>query len=186
MLIVILIIVAVIVIAGIACYNGLVSSRNACDTADQQISTQLQRRFDLIPNLVETAKGYSKHESETLKAVIEARSAGTTAIKNGSTNDALAADGKLTKSLWLILNAVGEAYPDLKANQNFLSLQEQLTTTENQVAYARQAFNDAVLAYNNQVEKFPSSIIAGMFHFERKEGFKVESEDVRHAPKVQF
>lgn len=179
-------IVAAIVIWAIGANNALVSSGNQCDNAEQQISTQLQRRFDLIPNLVATVKGYAKHESDTLRAVTAARSAGKAALDAGDTAAAVEADANLTRGLGLALNAVAEAYPDLKADKNFLSLQEELTTTENKVAFARQAFNDAVLAYNNRVEMFPSSIIAHLRHFQTRQGFTIEDEAAKTAPKVEF
>ena len=153
-------------------YNGLVTARNAFKNAFAQIDVQLQRRFDLIPNLVETAKGYLTHERETLEAVIAARGAavsGLAAAKASPGDPAAMAElaqpqGMLNGALGRLL-AVAEAYPDLKANQNMMQLTEELTSTENKVAFARQAFNDSVMAYNNRREVFPSSVVAGMFNF---------------------
>ena len=153
-------------------YNGLVTARNAFKNAFAQIDVQLQRRFDLIPNLVETAKGYLTHERETLEAVIAARGAamaGLSAAKASPGDPAAMAElansqGMLNGALGRLL-AVAEAYPDLKANQNMMQLTEELTSTENKVAFARQAFNDSVMGYNNKREVFPSSVFAGMFNF---------------------
>ncbi|RYE72102.1 MAG: LemA family protein, partial [Oxalobacteraceae bacterium] len=178
MLFILLVIVGLAVIAlvavlwGVGIYNGLVTARNAFKNAFAQIDVQLQRRFDLIPNLVETAKGYLSHERETLEAVIAARSAAQSGLAAASANPGdpaamaqlAAAQGQLNAGLGRLL-AVAEAYPDLKANQNMMQLTEELTTTENKVAFARQAYNDSVMAYNNKREVFPSSLLAGMFNF---------------------
>lgn len=185
-LIVTLAIVAIIAIWAVSTNNSLVAAKNRCDNAEQQIATQLQRRFDLIPNLVATVKGYAKHESETLAAITSARTSGKTALESGDTAGAVRADQEITSRLVPAFNAVAEAYPDLKADKNFLALQEELTTTENKVAFARQAFNDAVLAYDNKVESFPSSIVASCRHFGTREGFAVEDEAAKVAPKVEF
>ena len=177
-------------------YNGLVTARNAFRNAFAQIDVQLQRRFDLIPNLVETAKGYIKHERETLEAVIAARSAAMSglAAAKASPGDP-AAMAELASSQGLLngalgrLMAVAEAYPDLKANQNMMQLSEELTSTENKVAFARQAFNDSVMGYNNRREVFPSSAVAGMFQFAPAALLEIPAADqaqVRAAPKVQF
>jgi len=177
-------------------YNGLVTARNAFKNAFAQIDVQLQRRFDLIPNLVETAKGYLKHERETLEAVIAARGAaisGLSAAKASPGDPAAmaqlaAAQGQLNGALGRLL-AVAEAYPDLKANQNMMQLTEELTSTENKVAFARQAFNDSVMAYNNRREVFPGSLVAGMFNFAHAALLEIPTEQqaqVRAAPKVQF
>ena len=158
-----------------------------------QIDVQLTRRYDLIPNLVEAVKGYIKHERETLEAVIQARNTAVSNLEaakldpsNGeSIKNLAAAEGVLGGALGRLF-ALSEAYPDLKANQNMMSLQEELTSTENKVAFSRQHFNDAVLAYNNMAENFPNNIIAGMFRFESAAFLEVTSEEVREAPKVSF
>ena len=179
----------------IAVYNGLVTSRNTYKNAFAQIDVQLQRRFDLIPNLVETAKGYLKHERETLDAVISARSAAQLGLAAAKANPGdpeamatlAAAQGQLNAGLGRLL-AIAEAYPDLKANQNMMQLTEELTSTENKVSFARQAFNDAVMAFNNKREVFPSSMIAGMFNFAAAALFAIPADqpEMRDAPKVQF
>ena len=176
-------------------YNGLVTSRNAWKNAFAQIDVQLQRRFDLIPNLVETAKAYMGHERETLEAVIAARSAaqsGLAAAKAHPGDEAAmaqlaASQGQLNGVLGRLM-AVAEAYPDLKANQNMMQLSEELSSTENRVAFARQAYNDAVMGYNNKRETFPSSVVAGMFNFAHAALLDIPAEkaQVREAPKVQF
>ena len=177
-------------------YNGLITARNGFKNAFAQIDVQLQRRFDLIPNLVETAKGYLTHERETLEAVIAARGAaisGLSAAKASPGDPAAmeqlaATQGQLNGALGRLL-AVAEAYPDLKANQNMMQLTEELTSTENKVAFARQAFNDSVMAYNNRREVFPSSVVAGMFNFAPAALLEIPAQQqaqVRAAPKVQF
>ena len=176
-------------------YNGLVTSRNAWKNAFAQIDVQLQRRFDLIPNLVETAKAYMGHERETLEAVIAARSAaqsGLAAAKAHPGDEAAmaqlaASQGQLNGVLGRLM-AVAEAYPDLKANQNMMQLTEELSSTENRVAFARQAYNDAVMAYNNKREVFPSSVVAGAFNFAPAALLDIPADkaQVREAPKVQF
>jgi len=194
-----LILLAVIVVVafwGVGIYNGLVTARNAFKNAFAQIDVQLQRRFDLIPNLVETVKGYMAHERGTMEAVIAARGAamaGLSAAKASPGDPAAMAElaasqGALNGALGRLL-AVAEAYPDLKANQNMMQLTEELTSTENKVAFARQAFNDSVMAYNNKRETFPSSIFAGFFHFLPAALLEIPGEQqaqVRAAPKVQF
>lgn len=178
---------------GVGIYNGLVTARNAFKNAFAQIDVQLQRRFDLIPNLVETAKGYLSHERETLEAVIAARSAAQSGLAAAKANPGdptamaqlAAAQGQLNAGLGRLL-AVAEAYPDLKANQNMMQLTEELTTTENKVAFARQAYNDSVMAYNNRREVFPSSIIAGMFNFAAAALLEITDPAQRQAPKVSF
>jgi LemA protein len=187
--------VVVIGLWGVGIYNGLVTARNAFKNAFAQIDVQLQRRFDLIPNLVETAKGYMSHERETLEAVIAPRSAaqsGLSAAKASPGDPAAmaqlaAAQGQLDAGLGRLL-AVAEAYPDLKANQNMMQLTEELTTTENKVAFARQAYNDSVMAFNNKREVFPSSLLAGMFNFGPAALLDIPADkaEVREAPKVQF
>jgi LemA protein len=196
LLVVLGVIVGVIVllamfIAGI--YNGLVTLRNRYKNAYSQIDVQLKRRYDLIPNLVEAVKGYMAHEKGTLNDVIEARnramSAGQQASANPGDPNAMQklnqAEGQLGGALGRMF-ALSEAYPDLKANTNMLQLQEELTSTENKVSFARQAFNDAVTAYNTKREVFPNVIFAGMFGFFPAELFQVESEAVKEAPKIKF
>lgn len=195
LLIFIAILVAVAV-WGVGIYNGLVRARNAFRNAFAQIDVQLQRRFDLIPNLVEVAKTYMSHERETLEAVIAARSAAQSGLAAAKANpgDAeamaqlAAAQGQLNAGLGRLM-MVAEAYPDLKANQTMMQLTEELTSTENKVAFARQAFNDSVMAYNNKREVFPSSIFAGMFNFAAANLLAIPAEklaETRAAPKVQF
>jgi LemA protein len=180
--IIVLVLVAVLILYIIAVYNGLVRSRNQIENSWSQIDVQLKRRLDLIPNLIETVKGYASHERNTLEAVINARNA---AIAAPDTPAAQAqADGMLTGALRQVF-ALGEAYPDLKANQNFLALQEELTATEGRVAYARQFYNDSVLTYNNRLQVFPTVIIANILNFKRREYFEAE-EDARTVPTVEF
>jgi LemA protein len=175
-------IVVILVVYVVAAYNGLVTRRNQVDNAWSQIDVQLKRRLDLIPNLVETVKGYAAHERQTLEAVIQARN---TAISAPDTPHAQAeADNMLTGALRQLF-AVSEAYPDLKANQNFLALQEELTATEGRVAYARQFYNDSVLGYHNKLETFPTVLIAKMFNFDKREYFEAE-EAAQTAPSVEF
>ena len=191
--IIFLAIILAIVFYGVGIYNSLVNSRNRVKNAFAQIDVQLTRRYDLIPNLVEAVKGYMKHERETLEAVIQARNTAVSNLEaakldpsNGeSIKNLAAAEGVLGGALGRLF-ALSEAYPDLKANQNMMSLQEELTSTENKVAFSRQHFNDAVLAYNNMAENFPNNIIAGMFRFESAAFLEVTSEEVREAPKVSF
>ncbi len=163
-------------------YNSLIRLRNQVKNAWSQIDVQLKRRHDLIPNLVETAKGYMKHERETFESITNARSraAGATGIGEKSK-----AENALTEALSRFLLVV-ENYPELKANQNFLALQEELTSTENKIAFARQSYNDAVLFYNNKIEMFPSNIIAGMFGFKQEEFFEIVHKVEREVPKVSF
>ncbi len=190
---IILIVAVVIVMMIIGIYNGLVQKRNAYKNAFAQIDVQLKRRYDLIPNLVETAKGYMKHERETLEAVISARNAAYSANNNAVANPgdpsamkALAgAESQLNGALSRLL-VTFEAYPDLKANQNMLALQEELTSTENKVAFARQAYNDAVTVYNNGRETFPQNIVAGMLGFQPAALLEIENKEERVAPKVSF
>ena len=176
-------------------YNGLVTSRNGWKNAFAQIDVQLQRRFDLIPNLVETAKAYMGHERDTLEAVIAARSAAQSGLAAAKAHpgdaDAMAqlaaSQGQLNGVLGRLL-AVAEAYPDLKANQNMMQLTEELSSTENRVAFARQAYNDAVMAYNNKREVFPSSVVAGAFNFAPAALLDIPADkaQVRGAPTVEF
>ena len=181
-LIVIIAILVVLAIYAIYAYNGLIRRRNQIENAWSQIDVQLKRRIDLIPNLVETVKGYAAHERETLDAVIRARNA---AIAAPQTPQAQAdANNQITGALRQLF-ALGEAYPDLKANQNFLALQEELTATEGRVAYARQFYNDSVLDYNNKLQQFPTMIFARWLKFERREYFEAD-EAARTVPSVQF
>ena len=186
-------VVLVVAVIVIGIYNGLVRFRNRVKNAYAQIDVQLKRRYDLIPNLVETAKGYMKHERETLEAVTNARnqaaSAASAASKDptaaGAIKDLAGADGALTGALGRLM-VVMEAYPDLKANENMMQVQEELTSTENKVAFSRQAYNDAVLGYNNKREMFPSNIIAGMFGFNFAQSWELDDEAARDVPKVDF
>ncbi len=162
-------------------YNGLVKRRNQVDNAWSQIDVQLKRRHDLIPNLVETVKGYAAHERGTFEAVTAARA---NAINAQSPAAQAQAENVLSGALKSLF-AVAEAYPDLKANQNFLNLQEELTSAEDRVAYARQFYNDSVLSYNTQIQKFPTVLLAGWFHFEKREFFDAAPEDTE-TPQVQF
>lgn len=175
-------IVVALFVLGIVFYNKIVALKNRVDNAWQTIDAQLQRRYDLIPNIVSTVKGYAKHESETLAKVTEARANATSAA---TPEDKMQADNMLTGALRQLL-AVSENYPDLKANQNFIDLQEQLQDTEDKIVYARQSFNDCVLNYNNAIQQFPGNIIASLFGFKEKQGFVVDSEGARTAPKVEF
>jgi LemA protein len=186
-LIAIIIIVALIVIIAlvfVGMYNGLVKLRNRVDSAWSQISVQLQRRHDLIPNLVETVKGYASHERQTLEAVTAARNAAVTAQQGGGVEAQAQAENVLTGTLRQLF-ALSEAYPDLKANQNFLNLQEELTSTEDRVSYARQFYNDQVQKLNTKIQSFPTNLIAGMFNFNEREFFAAE-EGAIAVPKVQF
>lgn len=187
--------VGAVVLWGVGVYNGLVTARNAFSNAFAQIDVQLRRRYDLIPNLVETAKAYLSHERETLEAVTRARNvalagldAAKAALGDGAAMAQLAgAEGQLAGALSRLLVTV-EAYPDLKASTNMQQLSEELTSTENRVAFARQAYNDAVMSYNNRREMFPNSVVAGQFNFQTAALLEIgESEaQVRDAPRVQF
>ena len=190
---IVLIVVAVLAFWAIGVFNGLTRKRNAYKNAFAQIDVQLKRRYDLIPNLVETVKGYAKHERETLEAVIKARNIAATAAeaaaKAAGDPDAMARlaqseaalGGALSRQLVTV-----ERYPELKANQNFLALQEELTTTENKVSFARQAYNDAVTDFNNTRAVFPAVLLAGMFGFAEAKLLEVETPEMREAPKVSF
>lgn len=179
---VIIIPLAILLIWVISIYNGLVRLRNEIENAWAQIDVQLKRRADLVPNLVETVKGYAAHESSTLERVIQARNM---AVSARDVEGRIEAENLLSGALKSLF-AVSEAYPDLKANTNFLNLQEELKSTENKVAFARQFFNDRTLQYNNQREVFPANIVAGMFNFEKKPFFQVTDPTERDAPKVSF
>ena len=181
-LLIILAIIFVIVLWLIGIYNSLVRLRNQVKNAWSQIDVQLKRRHDLIPNLIETVKGYMKHERETLENITAYRSQAMSATTVG---DRAKAEGLLGGALGRLQVAV-EAYPDLKANQNFLSLQEELTSTENKISFSRQNYNDQVLFYNNKIQMFPSNIVAGMFRFTEEEFFEVEDQAEKAVPKVEF
>ena len=186
-------ILAAIVFWGIGIYNRLVNERNRVKNAFAQIDVQLTRRYDLIPNLVEAVKGYMKHERETLENVIKARNAASSSLDAAKSDPANAqaikelgqSEGALTAALGRLF-ALSEAYPDLKANENMMQFQEELASTENKVAFARQAFNDSVLQYNNSAQNFPNNVIAGFFNFEAASFLEIESEEMRSAPDVSF
>ena len=181
-LIIFIVIIVLIVLWVISVYNGLVKERMKVKNSWSQIDVQLQRRFDLIPNLVETVKGYMKHESDVLTKVTELRTSWANAKTVG---EKAALDNQLSESLKTIM-AVSESYPDLKANQSFTELQEELRNTENKISYSRQFYNDSVSRYNIKLQTVPSNIIAGIFNFEPEEFFKVESEEARQNVKVSF
>jgi LemA protein len=180
-LILIIVIVALLIGFIIGIYNSLVRLRNQVDNAWSQIDVQLKRRHDLIPNLIETAKGYMQHERGTLEAVTNARSQ---AMGAKGVAQAAKAEGVLGQALSKFLLTV-EAYPDLKANQNFLALQEELSSTENKIAFSRQAYNDQVLFFNNKIQMFPSNIVAGMFNFAKRDYFEIDTAE-KAVPKVSF
>jgi LemA protein len=197
-LLTVLLLVGLVLVFGgwaVGIYNGLITARNAYKNAFAQIDVQLSRRYDLIPNLVETVKGYLTHERETLEAVIRARNAAVSGLGAAKTNPGdpgamqqlSSADAGLSGALGRLM-MLSEAYPDLKANQNMMQLTEELTSTENKVAFARQAYNDQVMAYNNRREVFPNSILAGMFQFQPAALLEIAAEDAhkREAPKVSF
>jgi len=185
--------IAVVVFYAIGIYNSLINLRNRVKNAFAQIDVQLTRRHDLIPNLVEAVKGYMKHERETLDAVIKARNSAVSSLDAAKVDPSNAAaiqelgksEGALGAALGRLF-ALSEAYPDLKANQNMMQFQEELTSTENKVAFSRQAFNDAVLSYNNKAENFPNNIIAGMFGFQLASFLEIEAPEKREVPAVDF
>lgn len=191
--IILLVILAAIVLYFISAYNGLITARNGYKNAFAQIDVQLTRRHDLIPNLVETAKGYLKHESETLEAVVRARNSAVSGLAAAKANpddpaamkNLAGSENQLTQTLGKLF-ALREAYPDLKASQNMMQLSEELTSTENKVAFSRQAYNDAVLTYNNRREVFPTSVVANMFHFEAAQPLQIEDPSKREVPTVSF
>ena len=179
---IILIIVAIIVIFTIITYNGLVQSKLKVENAWSQIDIQLQRRFDLIPNFVETVKGYMEHEKETFEKIAELR----TSWSNATTvADKAKLDGELSSTLKTIM-AVSENYPELKANENFMQLSEELRNTENKISFSRQFYNDSVTMYNTKLQVFPSNIIAGMFNFTTRDLFRVDNDEARKNVKVDF
>lgn len=184
-LIVVLAILFIIIFWIIGVYNALVRLRNNVRNSYSQIDVQLKRRHDLIPNLMETVKGYMKHERETLEAVTKARQMAVDVSGLENIKDQARVENMLTETLKSLF-AVSENYPDLKANTNFLQLQEELTTTENKISFSRQYYNDSVMTFNNKIEMFPSNIIAGMFSFKQAEFFEVEDEAERKAPEVKF
>lgn len=175
-------ILVMLILVVISIYNSLVAGRNQVDNAWSQIDVQLKRRHDLIPNLIETTKGYMQHERQTFESITQARSQ---AMGAKTVAEAARAEGALTEALSKFMLVV-ENYPDLKANQNFLSLQETLTSTENKIAFARQAYNDSVLTYNNRLQMFPSNIVAGMFTFTKRDYFQIDNESERAVPQVKF
>jgi LemA protein len=177
-------IVVLLIIFFIATYNGLIRLRNQLRNAWAQIDVQLKRRYDLIPNLIETVKGYMKYERETLEAVTKARNLAQS-LASGDVGARSKAEGELSGALARLL-AVAENYPDLKANQNFLALQEELTSTENKISFSRQYYNDSVLKLNNKVQMFPSNVVASMTGFKLGEFFEVTAAEEREAPKVSF
>ena len=186
-------VLVLLVFYAVGLYNTLVRTRNQFKNAFAQIDVQLTRRHDLIPNLVETAKGYMKHERETLEAVISARNQAVAGLKAAAANpadpDAMKNLGGAESALGSAMGrlfAVMEDYPDLKANQNMMQLSEELTSTENKVAFARQGYNDSVMEYNNRRETFPSVLVANMFGFGEAELLEIEDETMREAPKVEF
>ena len=179
---IILAIVAILIIAIISIYNGLVQSRMKVDNAWSQIDVQLQRRFDLIPNFVETVKGYMTHEKETFEKISALRTSWANA---SSVSEKAQLDGELSNTLKTIM-AVSESYPELKANQNFSELSEELRNTENKISFSRQFYNDSVTMYNQKLQLFPSNIIAGMFNFQPRELFAAESAEARKNVKVDF
>ena len=183
--IVLLVLVAAVIVILLwlaGAYNGLVRLRNQLQNAWAQIDVQLKRRADLIPNLVETVRGYAKHESGTLEKVIQARNM---AVSAKGVAERAQAENVLTGALKSLF-AVAEAYPDLKANQNFIRLQEELTSTENKIAFSRQFYNDSTMGYNTRIETFPVNFVARLFGFLRREFFEVQDEAIREAPKVSF
>ena len=180
--IIILVVIVVIIVAIIGMYNSLVQLRIKVDNAWSQIDVQLQRRFDLIPNFVETVKGYMTHEKETFEKIADLR---TSWANTNSISEKAKLDGELSTALKTIM-AVSESYPDLKANQNFADLSEELRNTENKISFARQFYNDTVTMYNTKLEVFPSNIIAGIFHFKARDLFNAESDEARKNIKVDF
>ena len=183
-IIVIVVIIVLAVLFFVVMYNGLVKRRNRVDQAWSQIGVQLERRHDLIPNLVETVKGYASHERGTLEAVVQARNNAVQAQQQAGPEQQAQAENVLTGALRQLF-ALSEAYPDLKANQNFLSLQEELTSTEDRISYERQFYNDSVQTFNTAIKTFPRNVIAGMFNFQPRQFFQAE-QGAEEVPRVQF
>ncbi len=181
-ILIIVVILVLLIIFVIGIYNALIRLRNQVDNSWSQIDVQLKRRHDLIPNLVETAKGYMQHERQTFEEITKARSQ---AMGAKSVSEAAKAEGALGGALSRFMLVV-ENYPDLKANQNFLAVQEELTSTENKISFARQSYNDQVLFFNNKIQMFPSNVVAGMFSFGKRDFFEIESAAEREVPKVSF
>ena len=179
--IILIVVIVLLVLYIVRVYNGLISLRNKVDDQASQIDVQLKRRFDLIPNLVETVKGYTKHEKETLEGVIKARN---TYVAAGDLDGQLKADGELTNAISKLF-ALAESYPDLKANENFNNLQKELSSIEEKIVYSRQFYNDSVLKLNNKIEMFPSNIVAGMFNFKKRQFFEASNEE-RQNVQVKF
>jgi len=186
-------VIAVVIFLVVGIYNSLINLRNRVKNAFAQIDVQLTRRYDLIPNLIEAVKGYMKHERETLEAVINARNAASSSLDAAKLDPSNAmamqqlgeSEGALGAALGRLF-ALSEAYPDLKANQNMIQFQEELTSTENKVAFSRQAFNDSVLSYNNKAENFPNNVVASMFSFELASFLEIESPEMRKVPEINF
>jgi len=183
--IVVAVIVVILVLIFVGIYNGLVRGRNNVKNAWAQIDVQLKRRHDLIPNLVETVKGYQIHERETLEAVTKARNIAQQLSSSAGVGQIAKAEGELSSALSRLM-VVAEQYPNLKANENFLALQEELASTENKISFSRQYYNDSVMKYNNQIQMFPQNIVAGMGGFKAGEFFEVTVAEEREAPKVKF
>ena len=181
-LIIVIVLVVILIFFFISIYNSLIRLRNQVKNAWSQIDVQLKRRHDLIPNLIETVKGYMTHERETLENITKARSQ---AMGANTVREKSQAEGALSDAMSKFFLVV-ENYPDLKANQNFLALQEELTSTENKISFSRQNYNDQVLFFNNKIEMFPSNIVAGMFNFAKEEFFEIEDKTEREVPKVDF
>jgi len=179
---IILIILAVVFFISFLIYNGLIASRNRVKNAWSQIDVQLKKRYDLVPNLVETVKGYAKHEKQTLQNITQMR---TQAMQAKTQAEQMKVNDKMSKAISGLLNVVVENYPDLKASQNFLMLQEELSGIENKIAYSRQYYNDSIMRYNNKVEMFPTNIFAGIFNFQKKEFLETEQKE-REPVKVSF
>ena len=179
-----LVVIVVVVLWGVSAYNGLVTLRNRVKNGWSQIDVQLKQRADLIPNLVQTVKGYAAHESQVLTQVTQARANALQTAQSGDVQQRIQAENQLSRAI-MNLQAVAEAYPQLQANQNFLDLQDQLKALEEKIAYARQFYNDVVQKYNTKIEVVPSNIIAGLFHFEQASYFQIDEAD-RQVPQVQF
>jgi LemA protein len=182
--VILVVIVVLLLLAAVGIYNGLVQKRIRAREAYSQIDVQLKRRYDLIPNLVETVKGYAAHERQTLERVVQARNQAM-AVPPGNVAQQAQAENVLTGALRQLF-ALAEAYPNLKANENFLQLQEELSSTENRIAFARQHYNDSVAIYNTSTQTFPSNLVAGAFQFQAMDFFQLEAPEERQAPQVKF